>query len=376
MWVWKYSASCFTWFLILYHDLFLLQVITSESGETSEQKRAMRRTLIFKSKHSSSQTRCCSVPIAWTYILSQVHTFSQPRAWILKPRFGHKSVRSKIICDASAKQFSHSFPILQSHCFPFSKWVFWWHEHRSVQKSLLVTFWMWFEASCEETRPAFQTVHPPRCLELDPSAHCFSWGCVDKAPRVCIRLVAWILPSDTRKSWTWEPSERSRRALFPTIHRLGGSDESEVRCPEPLPPAHLLLPLNISEHFWTFSKMLNCIWKSKTKCKIKDKGVLSRFLPPIYSLPPLLLSQLWNFSQNGKKDKSGTRASSSPISYHAMVVPWVAHFTKYLETFELVLSDLTKHSFRCDKSVLWGILRYFLGLWSFSRYSELLLDIS
>ena len=221
----------------------------------------------------------------------------------------------------------------------------------------------------------FQTIHPRRCLELDPSAHCFSWGCVDKAPCVCIRLVLPKRDNDGR-SRTWEPSERSRRALFPTIHRLGGSDESEVRCPEPLPPAHLLLPLNISEHFWTFSKMLNCIWKSKTKCKIKDKGVLSRFLSPIYSLPPLLLSQLWNFSQNGKKDKSGTRASSSPISYHAMVVPWVAHFAKCLETFELVLSDLTKHSFRCDKSVLWGILRYFLGLWSFSRYSELLLDIS
>ena len=221
----------------------------------------------------------------------------------------------------------------------------------------------------------FQTIHPRRCLELDPSAHCFSWGCVDKAPCVCIRLVLPKRDNDGRPR-TWEPSERSRRALFPTIHRLGGSDESEVRCPEPLPTAHLLIPLNISEHFWTFSKMLNCIWKSKTKCKNKDKGVLSRFLPPIYSLPPLLLSQLWNFSQNGKKDKSGTRASSSPISYHAMVVPWVAHFTKYLETFELVLSDLTKHSFRCDKSVLWGILRYFLGLWSFSRYSELLLDIS
>ena len=194
----------------------------------------------------------------------------------------------------------------------------------------------------------------------------------------CLDLAIWHQKKldDDGRSRTWEPSERSRRALFPTIHRLGGSDESEVRCPEPLPPAHLLLPLNISEHFWTFSKMLNCIWKSKTKCKNKDKGVLSCFLPPIYSLPPLLLSQLWNFSQNGKKDKSGTRASSSPISYHAMVVPWVAHFAKCLETFELVLSDLTKHSFRCDKSVLWGILRYFLGLWSFSRYSELLLDIS
>ena len=33
--------------------------------------------------------------------------------------------------------------------------ILWWHEHWSVQKSLLVTFWMWFEASCEETRPAF-----------------------------------------------------------------------------------------------------------------------------------------------------------------------------------------------------------------------------